>query len=86
MSSGTRPLRGYRIRVTVDLPIYEYDKDRACQRAVAAILKVHSASKILRIKVIEEGLPDLRILFKEDQLSFNPSRRETECRLRIKQK
>jgi hypothetical protein len=67
-----RKLKGYRIRVTIDIPIWEFDKDSALEVAKKIAVKCHSASKIVKIKCIKVGLPDNRDLFSED---YNPSKR-----------
>lgn len=69
------PLRGYRVRVTVDLPVWEYDSKAAKETAEKIVKKTFSTSKVINSKVIEVGPPDNKKLFPEDQPSYNPSKR-----------
>lgn len=81
-SKVSKPLvmKGYRIRVTIDIPIWEYDKNKALEIAKKTVEQCHSASKIIKAKCIKVGLPDNRDLFPEE---FNPSEREKESDIRF---
>jgi len=66
-------LKGYRIRVTIDIPVWEYNRKAAKRRAVKLFLNRHTASKIMGTRIIKEGPPDNKVLFSTD--SYNPSKR-----------
>lgn len=68
-----KKLKGYRIRVTVDIPVWEFNKKKALEVAKKTVENCHSASKIMEVRCEREGLPDNRDLFPED---LNPSKRE----------
>lgn len=70
-------LKGYRIRVTVDLPIWDYTYSRAEIVARKIIRNSHTASKIIKTQCIKVGKPDNRELFPEEQPPFNPSKRKS---------
>lgn len=74
LSTVSKPLdlKGYRIRVTIDIPIWEYNKNKALEIAKKTAEHCHSASKVIKVKCIKVGLADNRDLFPEDN---NPSQR-----------
>lgn len=69
-------LKGYRIRVVVDLPVWEFNSKAAKLIGEEIIRRAHSASVIMESKIIKEGPPDNKALFPEFQPPFNPSRRK----------
>lgn len=71
----TKKLRGYRVRVIVDIPIWEYDRTKAENIAKKIIEKAHSACKVMSTAVLIEDMPDNKKLFPEDY-RFNPSKRK----------
>lgn len=56
-------LKGYRVRVTVDYPIWQYSKEVALETAKDIAAYSHSASLVIDAKIIKVGKPDNRELF-----------------------
>lgn len=71
-SGFSKPLKGYRIRVVVDVPIWEYTEQEAIRIAELTVSKCHSACLVIKSKCIRIGLPDSKDLFPE---FLNPSKR-----------
>jgi len=67
-----KKLKGFRIRVTIDFPIWEYSKEKAIETAKKIAPKSHSASKVMKAECILEGEPNNLDLFPEEW-ELNPS-------------
>jgi len=68
-------LKGYRIRLVIDIPIWEFSKSKALQEANLIALNSHSAAKVMKVECIKIDEPNNAKLFSEDQPKFNPSKR-----------
>lgn len=60
-----RGLKGYRIRVVVDLPIWTYDEETAIKNGKYVIEMAHSACKVMKVTCLLETEPDNRKIFPE---------------------
>lgn len=69
-------LKGFRVRVVVDVPVWDYDRDKAKDVAKKIIENAHSACKVMSAVILIEDEPDNTKLFPEDQPPFNPSERK----------
>jgi len=69
-------LKGYRVRVVVDIPVWDYNREHALKVAEEIAKRAHSSSvsEVLDIRIITEGPPDNQVLFGEKK-KFNPSER-----------
>lgn len=62
----SKELKGYRVRVVVDYPCWDYTEEQALEHAKKIAENSHSACKIMSVKCILCSEPDNYKLFPED--------------------